>query len=129
MKEKLTPQQSEALDQNRKGSVSEVASSSDNTLGDLSVKTLEQIALEGNDWPFQTKEPSPSVPPETLGSNSDSDKVEPTDDVLNRTVSFCCHLKKDFSNVSCSTNWGTGKPVLVWNSLWKLEEVGVKTQL
>ncbi|KAM7318520.1 hypothetical protein ACRRTK_021632 [Alexandromys fortis] len=103
VKEKLTSQKSEDIDQNRKGCISEVVSSSDNTIGDLSVKTLRQTALEENDWPFQTKEPSSTVPPDTLGSDFDSGKVEPSDDILPKTVSFRRHLKKDFSNVSCST--------------------------
>ncbi|OBS71861.1 hypothetical protein A6R68_13563, partial [Neotoma lepida] len=101
VKQKLISQQSEETDQNQKGCPSEVVSSSDNTIGDFSMKTLQQIALEENDWPFQTKEPSPTVPP--LGSDFDSGKVESTDDVLPRTVSFRRHLKKDFSNVSHST--------------------------
>ncbi|CAO2607290.1 Shugoshin 1 [Lemmus lemmus] len=104
VKEKLTSQQSGDIDQNRKGCISEVVSSSDNTIGDfLSVKTLQQITVEENDWPFQTKEPSSTVPPDTLGSDFDSGKVEPTDDILPKTVSFRRHLKKDFSDVSCST--------------------------
>lgn len=103
VKEKLTSQQSEDIDQNRKGCISEVFSSSDSTIGDLSVKTLQQIVLEENDWPFQTKEPSSTVPPDTLGSDFDSGQVEPNDDILPKTVSFRRHLKKDFSNVSCST--------------------------
>nr|XP_006995393.2 shugoshin 1 [Peromyscus maniculatus bairdii] len=103
VKQKLTSQQSEETDQNQKGCPSEVVSSSDNTIGDLSVKTLQQIALEENDWLFQTKEPSPTVSPDTLGSNFDSGKVKSTNDVIPRTVSFRRHLKKDFNNVSCST--------------------------
>ncbi|KAL6038377.1 hypothetical protein STEG23_000896, partial [Scotinomys teguina] len=103
VKQKLTSQQSEETDQNQKGCPSEVVSSSDNTIGDLSVNTLQQIALEENDWLFQTKEPSLTVPPDTLGSDFDSGKVKSTDDVLPRTVSFRPHLKKDLSNVSCST--------------------------
>ncbi|XP_038199379.1 shugoshin 1 [Arvicola amphibius] len=102
VKEKLTSQQSEDIDQNRNGCISEVVSSSDNTIRDLSVKTLQQIALEENDWSFQTKETSSTVTLDTLGSDFDSGKVESTDDILPKTVSFRHHLKKDFSNVSCS---------------------------
>ncbi|CAH7207960.1 Sgo1 [Phodopus roborovskii] len=100
VKKKLTSQQSGETDQNQKGYLSEVVSCSDNTIGELSMKTLQQTAFK--DWPFQTKEPSP-VPPDTPGSDLDSGKVKSTDDVLPRTVSFRCHLKKIFSNVSHST--------------------------
>lgn len=51
---------------------------------------------------LKCSEPSP-VPPDTLGSDFDSSKVKSTDETLPRTVSFHCHLKKDFSNVSRST--------------------------
>ncbi|KAL1771622.1 shugoshin-like 1 [Sigmodon hispidus] len=103
VKEKLTSQQSEETNQNLKECPSEVVSSCDNTIGDLSMKTLQQIALEENDWPFQTKEPNPTVPLDTLGNDFHSGKVKSTDAVLPKTVSFRRHLKKDFSNVSCST--------------------------
>ncbi|XP_035307613.1 shugoshin 1 isoform X2 [Cricetulus griseus] len=97
VKKKLTSQPSEETDQNQKGYLEEVVSSSDNTISDLSVKSLQQTAPDENDEPFQTKEPSP-VPPDTLGSDFDSSKVKSTDETLPRTVSFHCHLKKDFSN-------------------------------
>ncbi|XP_052605393.1 shugoshin 1-like isoform X2 [Peromyscus californicus insignis] len=73
VKQKLTSQQSGETDQNQKRCPSEVVSSSDNTIGDLSVKTLQQIAIEEND---QTKEPkcfrTERHPPELLPKNQES---------------------------------------------------------
>lgn len=107
LKERLTSQQSEETAQNCKGCPSEVVSSSDSTTSDLSVKTLQQIALQETDWPFQTEdtsEPNPTVRLDTLGRNFDSGKVESTDSVsLPSTVSSRCHLRKDFSNISHSS--------------------------
>ncbi|XP_031203277.1 shugoshin 1 isoform X1 [Mastomys coucha] len=103
LKEKLSARQREDTAQNWEGCPSEVVSSIDNTTRDLSVKTLRQIALEETHCSYQTTEPSPTVTPETLGCNFDSGKVESTDEVLPRTVSFRRRLRKDFSNVSHST--------------------------
>ncbi|XP_005072479.2 shugoshin 1 [Mesocricetus auratus] len=136
VKKKLTSQRSEETDQNPKGSLSEVVSSSDITIRDLSEKTLQQTALEENGWPFQTREPSP-VPPDTLGSDFDSGKVKSTDDILPRTVSFRRPIKKAFNNVSrspaledCEANHRVGQSLEVRSvckdpvvTLYRLENV------
>lgn len=103
LKEKLTSRQSEETTQNWKGRPSDVVSSIDNTTRDLPGKSLQQIAVEETDCPYQTTEPSPAVTPETQGCDFDSGKVESTDEVLPRTISIRRHLRKDFSNISHST--------------------------
>ncbi|XP_059134590.1 shugoshin 1-like [Peromyscus eremicus] len=92
VKQKLTSQRSGETDQNQKGCPSEVVSSSDNTIGDLSVKTLEQIALEENDWLFQTKEPSPTVPPDTLGSDFDSELLPKNQESPGRSLKVVTNI-------------------------------------
>ncbi|XP_021074032.1 shugoshin 1 [Mus pahari] len=103
LKEKLASRQSEETAQNRKGRPSEVVSSIDRTTRDLSEKTLQQIAVEETDCPYQGTEPSPAVTPETRGCDFDSGKVESTDEVLPRAVSIRRHLRREFSNISHST--------------------------
>ncbi|GAB1301185.1 Shugoshin 1 [Apodemus speciosus] len=107
LKKKLTSQQSEETAQNWKGCPSEVISSIDNTTRELSVKTLQQTALEEPDCPYQTtvpyNKPSATATPEKQGCDFDSGKVESTNEVLPRTVSLRRHLQKDFSNISHST--------------------------
>ncbi|XP_034377620.1 shugoshin 1 [Arvicanthis niloticus] len=126
LKEKLTSRQSEETAQNWKGRPSEVVSSSDNTTRDLSVKTIQQIALEETDCPYQTTEPSPTATPETLGCDFDSDKVESTDEILPRTVSFRPPLRKNVSNRShstalegCKASPRVGQPLEVKRSICK----------
>ncbi|XP_031203279.1 shugoshin 1 isoform X2 [Mastomys coucha] len=81
LKEKLSARQREDTAQNWEGCPSEVVSSIDNTTRDLSVKTLRQIALEETHCSYQTTEPSPTVTPETLGCNFDSE-ITKTQEVI-----------------------------------------------
>ncbi|XP_052048751.1 shugoshin 1 [Apodemus sylvaticus] len=104
LKKMLTSRQSEEAAQNWKGRPSEVVSSIDNTARELSMKTLQETALEEPDCPYQATEPSATTTtPETLGCDFDSGKVESTNEVLPRTVSLRRHLQKDFSTISHST--------------------------
>ncbi|MEJ1287955.1 shugoshin 1 [Cricetulus griseus] len=57
VKKKLTSQPSEETDQNQKGYLEEVVSSSDNTISDLSVKSLHKHCIV--DIPPETEEESP----------------------------------------------------------------------
>ncbi|OBS59092.1 hypothetical protein A6R68_09782, partial [Neotoma lepida] len=123
VKQGLTSQPSEEIDQNQKGCPSEVVSNSDNTIGDLPYSKLLLKKMTGHSKPknevllfVQTHWGVILI------------QVESTDDILPRTVSSHHHLKKDFSNVSCSTALRIVKPVIGWDSLWKLEEVGIETQ-